>query len=132
MPVSLSVREQINKSRKHKLALALSSRFVYWLHVITAAEVLLQPDVQTDKKVTAAHFLNLEFSFAGSPVAPCDRDYRPGVPAHDRLERKLYREVEVWSNQWPASINDCFAICFESIGRVIQFYVEEQLQKFIS
>src|SRR5262249_2732938 len=98
---------------------------------VSATEKFLQPDVKADKKVTAAHLLNSEFGFAGSPVAPGDRNYCPRVSAHDRLERKLHGEVKVGSNERTASIDDCFPVSFEGVGRVVQFDVKKELQKFV-
>src|SRR5215813_8617947 len=87
------------------LGLSFVFRGLVWLHVVSATEKFLQPDVKADKKVTAAHLLNSEFGFAGSPVAPGDRNYCPRVSAHDRLERKLHGEVKVGSNERTASID---------------------------
>src|ERR1700691_1462171 len=63
--------------------------------VVTAAQVLLKPEIETDEKVAAAHFLNLQLGFAGSAVAPCDRYRRPGIATNDGLQRKFDGEIEV-------------------------------------
>jgi hypothetical protein len=49
--------------------------------IITASEVFLQPQIQTDKHVTAAHFLDLQFGFPRPAAAPGDWDRDPRVTA---------------------------------------------------
>jgi hypothetical protein len=47
------------------------------LDVVSTAKILFQPNVKTDKQITAAHFLYFELGLAGVPVAPGDRNNRP-------------------------------------------------------
>jgi NAD/NADP transhydrogenase alpha subunit len=63
--------------------------------VVTAAQVFFKPEIEANEKVPAAHFLNLQLGLAGSAVAPCNRNRRPGIAANDGLERKLNGEIEV-------------------------------------
>src|ERR1039458_5231199 len=65
------------------------------LLVIPAAEVLLQPAIERDEQIAAAHLPDLEFRDAAAPVAPGDGHHGPGVAAHDDLERQFHGEVEV-------------------------------------
>ena len=52
--------------------------------VITSAEVLLQPDVEADKKITAPHLFDFQLRGSGSPVAPGDGERRPTEAASGR------------------------------------------------
>src|SRR3954468_13286197 len=47
------------------------------LAVIAAAEIFLEPDVEADKEITAAHFLDFQLGLAGAAIAPGDGDHRP-------------------------------------------------------
>ena len=66
--------------------------------IITASEVFLQPQIQTDKHVTAAHFLNLQFRYSRAPAAPGDWDRGPRVTADDSFEGQLDSDVEMWGD----------------------------------
>src|SRR5207249_8884654 len=99
------------------------------LAVVATAEVLLQPDVQADEEIAAAHLLELQLGPAGPPVAPGDRDHRPAEAPHDRLERQLHRQVEVGRDQRPAAVDDLLAIGLERVGRVVQPDGEQRLDE---
>jgi hypothetical protein len=66
--------------------------------IVTASEMFLQPQIQTDKHVTAAHFLNLQFRYPRAPAAPGDWDRGPRVTADDGFEGQLDSDVEMWGN----------------------------------
>ena len=51
--------------------------------IVAAAEVFLEPDIQADKKVATAHFLDFELGCTGAAIAPSDGNYCPGVTSHD-------------------------------------------------
>src|ERR1700733_1459899 len=55
--------------------------------VIATTEVLLQPAIESDEQVAAAHLLDLEFRLAGATVTPSNRNHRPGIFPHDGLQR---------------------------------------------
>ena len=95
------------------------------LFEVSAAEVFFQPDVAADEEVAAAHFLDLQLGDAGAAIAPGDRHDRPGVAAHDGLERQLDREVEVRRNQGTATVDHRRAIGLEGIGRVVERDVKD-------
>ena len=63
--------------------------------VVAAAEGFLEPDVEDDEKIAAAHLLDLELGDARFSVGPGDWDDRVVVAASDRLEWHLDGEVEV-------------------------------------
>src|SRR4051812_42683149 len=65
------------------------------LTVIATAEVGLQPYVQHDEEVAAAHLAHRQLALARHAVAPGDRDHGETVAAHDCLQRDLDREVEM-------------------------------------
>ena len=99
------------------------------LHVVTTTEKFLQPDVQTDEKISAAHLVDFELGFAGFAVTPSHGDHCPGVTADDRFEWNFYRQIEMGRNQRPAPIDGGFPISFERVGCVVELNVEDQLQK---
>src|ERR1044072_5134282 len=63
-------RGKLRGPGKLRIVLAMSP-------IIAGAEVFLQPDIQADEKITAPHFLNLQFRGTSAPVAPRDRDGGP-------------------------------------------------------
>src|SRR5438045_2058219 len=99
--------------------------------VITGAEVLLQPDIEADKKIAAAHLLNFQLRGSGPPVAPGDGERGPSKAADDRLERYLDCEVKMRRDERAASVDHFLAIGLEGIGGVIQFDAEQNLEEKI-
>ena len=81
--------------------------------IIPAREIFLQPDIEADEQIAAAHFLDLEFRLAGAAVAPSDGDHGEGKSSDDGFEGKLDRDVEVRREDWalqssgikPAAVN---------------------------
>src|SRR4030095_2687738 len=53
--------------------------------VVTSAEVILEPNIQTDKQVSAPHLAELQIRLARSTVSPSDRNNFPSVTADDSL-----------------------------------------------
>src|SRR3954470_14020088 len=100
--------ESLPKVHRHVRA---SSRFAFIAKgslrasIIPGAEIFLQPDVETDEEISAAHFLDFQFSRAAPPVPPGNRHRRPTVAAHDRLQRNLDREVEMGGDQRLAPVD---------------------------
>src|SRR4051812_19182179 len=95
--------------------------------VISTAEILLQPNVKADKQIAAAHFLDLQFRSAAAPVPPGNRNRRPTVAAHNRLQRNLDREVEMRGDQRLAPVDYFPPIRLESVSRVVELDPEEEL-----
>src|ERR1035441_7517261 len=93
---------------------------------VPTAEVLLQPAIEGDEQIAAAHLPDLEFRFAGASVAPGDWHYRPGISAHDGLQRQFHREVEVRREERAAAFDDGSPVCLEGVGEVIQRRSEER------
>ena len=96
--------------------------------IIAAAEILLQPDVQADEQIPAAHFLDLQLRDAGPAVAPGDRHHRPGVAAHDGLERQLDGEIEMrrqMSGRQPSIT--VAAVGLEGVGRVVERMLKQHV-----
>jgi len=63
--------------------------------IIAASEVFLQPQIRTEKHVTTAHFLNLQFRYPRAPAAPGDWDRGPRVTADDGFEGQLDSDLEM-------------------------------------
>src|SRR5262249_28292833 len=94
--------------------------FSLFRSVVALAEILLQPTVQCDEQITASHFLNAQFGFAGAAVTPRDRYDGPGKAAHDDLQRQLHGKVEVRRKERAAAVDRAAAVCLECIGEVIE------------
>src|SRR5437763_9283524 len=88
-------RSVAKSARMEFLSARPKGRLNCWvaLSVIASAEVFFEPNVQADKKISAAHLTNLEFGFSGTSVAPGDRDDGPGVASHNRFERQFHCEI---------------------------------------
>jgi hypothetical protein len=54
--------------------------------IVSPGEVFLEPDVEADEEVAAAHFLDFELGDSVAAVAPGDGDGGVGVAAHDGFE----------------------------------------------
>ena len=93
--------------------------------IIPAREIFLQPDIEADEKIAAAHFLDLEFRLTGAPVAPGDGDDGEGKSSDDGFERELDRDVEVRRENGAYAIDHGFAVGFEGIRRIVEAVVEE-------
>ena len=61
----------------------LSGKFASVSLIVAAAKVLLEPDVEANEKVAAAHFLDFELGSASAAITPSDGNYCPGVTPHD-------------------------------------------------
>src|SRR4030095_5600085 len=94
------------------------------LAVVTAGEVFLEPNVETDEKITATHLAKLEFGLPRAPIAPRNWDDRPRIASNNRLQRQFDGEIKVWGDERTASINRGFAIGFEGVSRIVQFDAE--------
>ena len=99
--------------------------------IIPAREILLQPDIEADEQIAAAHFLDLEFRLTGAAVAPGDGDDGEGKSSDNGFERKLDRDVEVRREDRAYAIDHSFAVGFEGIGRVVEAVIEEGPHKRI-
>ena len=93
--------------------------------IIPAREILLQPDIEADEQIAAAHFLDLEFRLASAAVAPGDGDHGEGKSSDDGFERQLDCDVEVGRENRADAIDHSFAIGFEGVGRIVKAVVEE-------
>ena len=58
----------------------------------------------SDEQVATAHFVDLERGFATTSIPPGDRNDRPRVATHDRLEPQLDGEIEMRRQKWPGSL----------------------------
>ena len=87
--------------------------------VISLAEVLFQPDVEADKEVAAAHFLDFQFRRAGAPVAPGNGERGPTKTADDRLERYFHRDIEMRRDERAAALDHFPAVGFKGVGGIV-------------
>ena len=99
--------------------------------VIAAAEIFLQPNVEADEQVAAAHLPDLQLGLARAAVAPGDGDDGPGEPAHDRFERQFDREIEMRRDQGPAALDDLAPVGLEGVGGVVEADGKKRLQEEI-
>lgn len=53
--------------------------------VVSAAEILFEPEIEANEQIAAAHFLDFEFGNTSSAIAPSNRHRRPRISANDRL-----------------------------------------------
>src|SRR5579862_5476986 len=84
--------------------------------VVPAREVLLQPAIERDEQITAAHLSDFELGHSRAPVPPGDRNDRPRIAANDGLQRDLNREIEVRRKKRAATVDHLGAIGLESVG----------------
>ena len=97
--------------------------------VIALAEVLLQPDVEANEEVAAAHFFYFQLWRAGAPVAPGDGERGPAKAADDGLERYLHRDVEMRGDERPAALDHFPAIGLKGVRRVVEFDAEKNFEE---
>ena len=93
--------------------------------VVAAAQVVLEEDVEDDEQVAAAHLLDRELALPRGPVSPRDRDHREAVPADDRLQRDLDREVEVVGEQRLDRLDHLAPVGLEGVRGVVEAVAEE-------
>src|SRR5260221_8968982 len=55
--------------------------------IIAARELLLEPHIEHDEQVAAAHLLDFELRDTGRPVVPVDGHHRVGIASRHRFER---------------------------------------------
>src|SRR4030095_4994410 len=99
------------------------------LLVVTSAEVLFQPDVETDEQVATAHLRESQTALAGTPVPPRDRDDGPREAAHDGLERQLDGQVEMGRDQGTAAVDGLPSVGLERVGDVVELDPEHHPQE---
>ena len=99
--------------------------------IIPAREILLQPDIEADEQIAAAHFLDLEFRLTGAAVAPGDGDDGEGKSSNDGFERELHCDVEVRREDRAYAIDHSFAVGLEGVRRIVKAVVEEDPHKRI-
>src|SRR5262249_37595771 len=102
-----------------------------FLPVISTTEIFFEPAIQSDKEIPAAHFLDLQFRKSSTPVPPSDWCHRPGVPAHDCLQRKFNRQIEVRRQKRTTAFDDRSPICLECISCVVQAALKHYSEKQI-
>src|SRR2546425_4561944 len=84
--------------------------------VIAAREMLLQPEIQNDEEIPAAHLLKLQLGNSGAAIGPGDWYDCERISADDRLQRHLHGEIEVWRDQRRQALNHLAAVTFERVG----------------
>ena len=89
-------------------------------------EVFFEPNIQADKEVAAAHFLDLELCGAGAAVAPGDWDCGEAESADDSFKREFDRDVEMWGEDGADAVDDFAAVGFEGVRGVVEAVAEEE------
>src|SRR5450755_248664 len=113
------------------VAMRCGSRATLFSFVISRAEVLLQPDIEANEKIPAAHLFYFQLWGAGAPVAPGYRERGPTKAAHDRLERYLHRDVEMRRDERATAFDHFLAIGLKGVGGVVEFDAEKDFEKKI-
>src|SRR5262245_28576178 len=93
--------------------------------VVAAGEHLLQPHVQDDEQVAAAHLLELQTGDAVMALTPADWQGLVAVAADDRLEWNLDGEVEVRRQERTAALDHVGTIALERVRHVVVAHTEE-------
>ena len=62
---------------------------LFFLSIINASKVLLEPNIEADEQVPTAHLLDFEFRSSGSAISPCYGYDCPRVPAYNCFERQF-------------------------------------------
>src|SRR6185312_9291664 len=88
--------------------------------IVATREQLLQPDIEHDEEIAAAHLLDLQLGNASRAVVPVDRHGGVGVAARDRLERQLDRDIEVRREERLYPLDHLTPIGLEGVGRVVE------------
>src|SRR6516225_2381785 len=88
--------------------------------IVAPRKTFLEPEVEHDEEVPAAHFLQLQFRNPALPVGPGDRDHGVGVTADDRLERHLHRQIEVRGNQRLHGLDHLAPVALKGVGNVVE------------
>src|SRR6266496_1178425 len=99
--------------------------------IVTAREPPLEKAIQNDEQIPRTHFLDPKLRDAGLAVGPLVRDDGIGVPAHDRLERQLDRQIEVMAEEWPYPVDHGSTIELERIGDVVVSKAKEDSNECI-
>ena len=81
--------------------------------------MLLQEQVQHYEQITATHLPQLQLGDAATPVGPAYRDHLVAKPAHDRLQRKLDGQVEVFRDERAAAFYGLPPVALEGVGYVV-------------
>ena len=92
--------------------------------VIATTEIFFQPDIGADEKITTAHFLDLELGLAEFAIVPGNRHYRPTIATHNCLEWDFDGQIEMRRHERTTAVDHVAPIGFESVGRVIERYIE--------
>src|SRR5690348_10720876 len=104
--------------------------FLIWFRllaqpVVAAAEGALEPDVEDDEEVAAAHLFHRQLRLAAGAVGPGGGDDGVGVAADDRLEGELDGEVEVLGEERLDGLDHLAPVGLEGVGGVVVAVAEE-------
>src|SRR5256885_5889399 len=94
--------------------------------VVPAAQVMLEVDAEDDEEVAASHLADAELRFAERTIAPRNRDHGVAVPADERLQGKLNRQVEVIRQERLQVVDHLAPVRLEGVCRVVVSMPEEK------
>jgi len=96
------------------------------LVIVPLREIFLEPHVEDDEEVAAAHLFNFELGYSVASVAPSDGDNGEIVAADNGFQWKLDGDVEVGRQDRADAVDDLFAVSFEGVGGVVEAVAEEE------
>src|SRR6267143_719184 len=99
--------------------------------VISLAKVFLQPDVEADEKIAAAHLFDFQLCGASAPVAPGYGQRSPAKTAHDRLEGYLHSDVEMGRDKRATPFDNFPPVGLKGVGGVVEPYAEKDFEEKI-
>ena len=113
-----------NPTERSRKCHARNSNRLFAFFVIAAAEVLLQPHVEADEEVAAAHLFEGEFGNAGAAIPPGYRHDSPTISPHNRFEWQFDRQIEMGRQQRAATLDHGGAVGLEGVGSVVEIDTE--------
>jgi hypothetical protein len=84
--------------------------------VVTAAKVFFQPNIETDEKITTAHFLDSKLGRAAAAVTPGNGNHGPGIAADNGFKWNLNRKIKMRREKRATTFYHFPPIGFEGVG----------------
>jgi len=107
------------------------ARQVHLRLIISATEVLLQPDIKTDEEIAAAHFFDLKLGSSAAAIAPGNRNTCPGIAANHRFKGDFHRQIKMRCDQRSAAIDGGPPIRLEGVREIIVFNSKQALEELV-
>src|SRR5581483_2164698 len=130
-PVTRTHSGVITLESGHGGSVIVGSVIVGSAMIVAARQGLLEPQVEDDEEIAAAHFLDAQLGYAGFPVCPGDRNHAIGVAAHNGLQRHLDGQVEVRRNERLHRGNHFTPVYLEGVRNIVEPKSKEHADKEI-